>query len=194
MSNKNLRCDQAIRELAQSSASADHSAAVGRHLADCPECASWSKTNGEVLKVWLETTPVLPNEAKWEAVWTGLSAQLDQAELAVPQEVANTFTMRRLVAGRRRKLALAGFVLAQAALILLMIAPGIKEKALPRPSEPAVAVVTAARGDVVVETRRTILIQPNGESIKIVELAYEDPTTTIDTNYDLFNAFEAMAN
>ena len=176
MNHKNLRCDETIGELAPSGISADG-----------PECAAWLQDNARVMKVWHETSPVLPNEAKWDAVWTGLSARLDQAELAASEEVANTFTMRRLIAGRRRKMALAGFVLAQAAVVMLVVSLGLREKV--KETVPA-----STLGDVVVEAGGTTLIQKNGASVKAVVLAYDDPRTTVSTNYDLFNSIEAMAN
>ena len=171
MNHKNLRRDETIGEPASTA---------------CPDRAAWLQDNAPVMNIWGETSPVLPNEAKWDALWTNLSAQLDQAELAAPEEVANTFSMRRLIAGRRRKLALTGFVLAQAAVIMLVVSLGLREK-----DKGAVPVPASTLGDVVVEAGGTTLIQNDGASVKTVVLAFGD--RQVDTNLDLLNSMEAMA-
>ena len=186
-----LRCEEVIGRLAGTGELSGRSAEIDRHLSTCPECAQVWNPDAPVLKLWRETSPVLPNEANFDAMWGKLSSQLDRAEVAVDQEVAPTFTMRRLVAGRRRQVALAGFVLAQAAVVLLVVSLGFRERT--RDSGPAPAPASSL-ANVVVEAGQTILIQKDGETVKAVEVAYVDAPATIDTNYELFNTIEAMAN
>ena len=175
MNHKIFRSDEVIGDLASAEGS---------------DRAAWFRDNATVMNAWRETTPVLPNEAKFDALWNNLSAQLDQAELASSKEVANSFPTRRLIAGRRRELAFAGFVLAQAAVIMLVMSLGLKEKGKEKESGDA-PVSASSLGDVVVEAGQTILIQNDGASVKAVELAFGDPQ--VDPNLDLFNSMEAMA-
>jgi hypothetical protein len=184
-----MRCDDVIRELAAPTAGGDP-AALANHLATCPACARLAENAARFDRLWQTTRPVEPSVDTWDALWANVSARLDQpveVEVAVARETAEATPERDLipfpVAARRswRRQGLWAFSLAQAA--GLLIGFGLL---LARAPEPAGAALVS------VEEGEQVIIGDHGRVDR--RDAYADaPQDTLDDNYAMLNAFEAMA-
>jgi DNA-binding helix-hairpin-helix protein with protein kinase domain len=182
-----MRCDDVIHELATPTAGGDP-AALADHLAICPSCARSAANAARFDRLWEATRPVEPSVETWDALWANVSARLD-VPVEVALETADLPPGRDLiafpVAARRswRSRELWAFSLAQAACLLLAF--GLL---LGRAPEPAGAALVR----VDIEAGEQVIIRDKGQVDR--RDAYADaPQDTLDDNYAMLNAFEAMA-
>jgi hypothetical protein len=119
-----LRCDQAIRELADSNddgfAGVAANPALAAHLASCPDCSAWAEDGARLLRDWHATRPAEPPAEVWDALWARVRDRLDaatarRAVIAMPERPAGRFRPALVVLG-----------LAQAAAVLaaVLLLPG----------------------------------------------------------------------
>jgi hypothetical protein len=211
-----LRCDDVTRELAEPTAGRDP-VALAEHLAACPHCAARAGRDARLALLWDATRPAEPAQAAWDALWAGLVDRLDRtaarAEL-VPARNGSGDTLSlglglaSLPAGRWRRWGVLAFGLAQAAAVLVAACLLASQS----PHE--------ARADwpkVDIEPGQLVLIQDIGRRVQVIELAsvptldqipkkgQQEPAielvadwgnspNTLDSNFALFNAIEAMAS
>ena len=181
-----MRCEDLTREIASPTGALDPAAMAG-HLAACPACDEWSRRAEKLDRIWEATRPSGPSMDAMDALWARASAELD-ARKAAP-------AMLRLDRPGRRRWAMAGLVLAQAAAVLVAAAVLLRHDA-GRPI--AVAVREPDLLDLKVEPDMlpTVRIgKDNGVRVETDDFSYpfDSPSLPPETPKDLFDAAETMA-
>lgn len=185
-----LRCDDVNRELAVPTAGCDP-AALAEHLAACPDCAHAAERAERFDRLWRASRPPEPSDAAWDSLWAGVAAGLDAAEPVevggdlIEEEEHDLIPLPVAASRRWRRWGTALFGLAQAA--VLLVGFGLL---LTRTQPEAAASVVS----VDIEPGEVVLIRGDGQ-VRRSEPALPDmPGDTVDGNFAMFNALEAMAN
>lgn len=71
-----MRCDEVTRELAAPTGKVD-ALALSRHVATCPDCASWAEASARLDLVWSASRPADPSSGHWEQLWSAVTAEAD---------------------------------------------------------------------------------------------------------------------
>lgn len=206
-----MTCQEATRALSRPTAADD--AALADHLTACPACAARLGSELEsdrLFAAWDATRPVEPSGPAWDAVWGAVCAGLDRPAAAVPEsepELEPVFALSP-ARGLGVRPGLAVLALAQAAAILaaftLLAARGPSPRPGPtRPASPDLALAApapspASASDPVVdiEPGEVVLIREGTRGVRAIALSGDDGrnANTLDENFALFNALEAMAD
>jgi hypothetical protein len=72
-----MLCDDVIRRLSEPGKQPDEPA-LAEHLAGCRPCVEWLDRAQKLERLWDTTRPAEPSPSAWDAVWTSVSAHLDQ--------------------------------------------------------------------------------------------------------------------
>jgi len=72
-----MLCDDVIRKLAEAGNQPDEPS-LAEHLAGCRACAEWLDHAQRFEKLWDATRPAEPSPQAWDALWSTISAHLDQ--------------------------------------------------------------------------------------------------------------------
>jgi hypothetical protein len=186
-----MHCEPVIREMSVPSGEVS-SADLAAHLAACPACALRAEREARFDRVWEMTRPAEPSDAVWEGLWANVTESFERS--ATPARALEHPV--RLAARPWRRVAFAAFALAQAAAILIAVF------ALSRPHErPAlhVARVTPTppppSAEVVIDEGQFVIIRADRQGLRTVDLAQQEASSsnTVDANFVMFNALEAMA-
>ena len=135
-----MRCDDLTRELASPTGVLDPAEMAG-HLAACPACAERSRRAARFDRAWEATRPAGPSMDALDTLWAHASAALDARAIPAPA----TIPFERVA---RRRWAMAAFVAAQAAAVL--VAGVVLLRAVGRDDPVEVADATPAQAPAVV--------------------------------------------
>jgi hypothetical protein len=72
-----MLCDDVIRQLTEPGNQPDEPR-LAEHLAGCSACAEWLDRAQRLEKLWDATRPAEPSPQAWDALWSTVSAHLDQ--------------------------------------------------------------------------------------------------------------------
>jgi hypothetical protein len=176
-----MLCDDVIRKLAEAGNRPDEPK-LAEHLAGCSACAEWLDRAQRFEKLWDATRPAEPSPQAWDALWSRVSAHLDQPITAEsnghglhlaefprampdrPESPEPAVSPART--GRWRSLAAFGMVgLAQAAAVLLAI--GLSWYA---PVKVLDALPALAEAKVEVGEGQVVVIRSDGSKADVVDL------------------------
>jgi hypothetical protein len=191
-----MRCDDLTRELACPTG-AISPADLADHLATCPVCASWSHQAARLDRIWELTRPVPPSGDTLDALWAHASVELDGRRPSV--------RLKLVGADRRRRWLVAGFVLAQAAAVLvagLVLLCGNTGQPMELANVPPVGAPTTqdpelfdfeAESDILPVVR---IDEKNVATLEQVDLSYRLDSRSIPTGTqkDLMDEGETMAS
>jgi len=176
-----MLCDDVIRKLAEAGNQPEEPA-IAEHLAECRACAEWLNRAQTFEKLWDATRPAEPSPQAWDALWSSVSAHLNQPIAAERNgnglhvaDFPRAMPERRessepaLAPSRsRRWRSLAGFGmvgLAQAAALLLAI--GLSWHV---PVKVPDALPALAEAKVEVSEGQIVVIRSEGSKVDVVDL------------------------
>ncbi|HEU5118333.1 MAG TPA: hypothetical protein VFT74_17075 [Isosphaeraceae bacterium] len=192
-----MRCDEVSRELSAPTGRLDPSA-VSAHLEDCSVCAEWANRVRQLDTLWDATRPAEPAPAAFEAVWAGVSAQVDEP-VVIPLPSRSAF-------GRRLAL---GLISAAAACLVLALWMGRHQDAGPgadpgtqvaqnspvEPEQPATSQAEdLALALIALEQGPTPIIHLSGDAVTVESQPLSDvsDTVTVAAEIDILNYFETL--
>ncbi|MFO0952715.1 MAG: hypothetical protein U0835_16515 [Isosphaeraceae bacterium] len=203
-----IRCDDAVRALTSSARSGVEPLALADHLAACPECAALAERDDRLDHAWALTRPAEPTAEAWDAAWSAVCERLDEAETRRKPAVLPLAAASGRSGGSR--LGFYAFSLAQAAAILVAaglllsartggLGTGGAEHVAQRgvlPNEPNTGVGNVAvRLELDIEPGEDVLIHwDEAGKLNVAQRDAAAASTTVDDNFTLFNAFEALAS
>ena len=182
-----MLCDDVIRKLTEPGNRPDEPR-LAEHLAGCRACAEWFDRAQRFEKLWDATRPAEPSPQAWDALWSTVSAHLDQpvavernghglhlAEFprAMPERSKSPEPALSPSRTRRwRSLAAVGMVgLAQAAALLLAIGLSWQVPVTVPDALPALAEVNVEVGE-----GQKVVIRSEGSKVDVVDLTALETT------------------
>jgi hypothetical protein len=215
-----MQCNEVIQELAVPTDDCDPRL-LAEHLAACSSCSGWAERAKRFDRLWDATRPVEPTGEIWDSVWTRVSAALEESRSEERAVVKISGASRNGAAvrveessgsnrgfggfGRRRVMAVASVLMAQAAAILLVVSlswqpfGGLSSVRLVEKTGPQSIVTTEAieagpSDGVEIEEGQQIVIRIDGTTSRVVDLAPEGMSHNVDDWYLVFNKMEAIAS
>jgi hypothetical protein len=192
-----MRCDEVSKELSAPSRHLDPSA-VSAHLEECPDCANWANRVKLLDELWDATRPSDPPASAFDAIWAGVSAQVEATEpvatIPMPQK-----------SRAWRKLAV-GLVSAAAASLVLALWMGRQPQPGPNPQPPPlVAEAQTTEPDqnsqvplelalCDLEQGPTPIIHLSNDTVTVESQPLSDvsDTVTVAAEIDILNYFETL--
>lgn len=185
-----MHCDDVIRELsAPTGALAPE--ALADHLAGCPGCASWSRRDARLDRLWEATRPPEPSAVAWDRMWANVSEALDRRAAARPVSVPAPAPAPAMVVvrGRWHRSGLVAFAVAQAAVILIGFGLVLGMRPAADGRRPTIAEPPAP---LVFDQGQVPLISLDGQGVHVRDLARNDNPDAIDPYYSMFNQVESL--
>ena len=130
-------------------------------------------------RIWDATTPVEPTPSRWNSLWAEVSEHLDARDTAAAEVI-------HPMPARRRVMAVRLFIMAQAAAILAAL--GFWASYTPAPIVLAQAPSTAE-----FDAGEIGIIRDDGQGLRVVKLAFDDRSNSLDGTYAMYNEFESLA-
>jgi hypothetical protein len=184
-----MRCVDVTRELSAPTGLVG-SSALRDHLAGCPRCATWAEQSARVDRLWEATRPGELSDAAWDRIWSNVSEALDRPLPALRLAPAAPRPWHRS--------ALAAFVLAEAAAILLGFATLLRTTTGHRPPQAAPAGLAAsAPADlapeiVEIDPEQVVLIHWDDRTVRALPQSVSP--YSIDPFLPMFNYTESLAS
>lgn len=196
-----MRCADVIHELAAPTGNLER-AILAEHLDHCSSCARWAERNVRLDQVWAATRAPELSAAAWDRIWANVSASLDQPQVTAPAPFAPVILPRPLW----RRSAVAVFVLAQAAAILVGLglawhqAPS-SSPAHPQPRSMAAATAPAPAPNLAVAELSDMVFNLPATGTSVISfddktlrnLALNENPYEVDPLFNGFNDLESQA-
>jgi hypothetical protein len=210
-----MRCDEVIRELAVPTAGRDD-LAMAQHIARCESCARWADRAEKLDRLWDATRPADPSPQAWDALWSSVTAKLDQAAALCgngSQPTHSSDSMSKHLSfpssapsqGPTRPWGTLGAMgvigLAQAAALLLAIglswhAP-VKVPPLPASlsQDPRITQhpIRSLNSEIEVRQGQVVLIRSEGAGVEVVDLPAQETPNGMDGWLLVYNEFEPFS-